>query len=171
MVQGLLPVVTVHVIRMLVDQLVEAVGAGGSWQTVRPTLVLVALMAAILLVTELLSGATRWVRTAQSELLEDHIVGRIHDKSTTVDLAFYELPEYYDHLHRARSEASYRPLAMLESMGNLLQSGITLLGMVAVLIPFGLWLPGGAAGQHPARFLRRAALRPPGTSVAAGKDC
>ena len=43
-VQGLLPVVTVHVIRMLVDQLVEAVGAGGSWQTVRPTLVLVALM-------------------------------------------------------------------------------------------------------------------------------
>ena len=91
--------------------------------------------------TELLSGATRWVRTAQSELLEDHIVGRIHDKSTTVDLAFYELPEYYDHLHRARSEASYRPLAMLESMGNLLQSSITLLGMVAVLIPFGLWLP------------------------------
>ena len=91
--------------------------------------------------TELLSGATRWVRTAQSELLEDHIVGRIHDKSTTVDLAFYELPEYYDHLHRARSEASYRPLAMLESMANLLQSSITLLGMVAVLIPFGLWLP------------------------------
>ena len=139
--QGLLPVVTVHLIRMLVDQLVEAVGAGGSWQTVRPTLVLVALMAAILLVTELLSGVTRWVRTAQSELLEDHIVGRIHDKSTAVDLAFYELPEYYDHLHRAHSEASYRPFAMLESMGNLLQSGITLLGMVAVLIPFGLWLP------------------------------
>ena len=57
------------------------------------------------------------------------------------DLAFYELPEFYDHLHRARDEAGYRPLVLFESLGTLLQNGITLLAMGALLIPYGFWLP------------------------------
>jgi ATP-binding cassette subfamily B protein len=65
----------------------------------------------------------------------------IHHKATQVDLAFYETPEYFDHLHRARMEARYRPVKLLESMGALLQSGITLVAMLAVLVPFGVWLP------------------------------
>jgi ATP-binding cassette subfamily B protein len=56
-------------------------------------------------------------------------------------LAFYELPEYYDHLHRARVEASYRPVVLLDSLGSLLQNAMTLIAMGAILIPFGPWLP------------------------------
>ena len=107
----------------------------------QPTLILVALMAGVLLANELLNSATGWIRTAQSELVKDHISSLIHKKSVAVDLAFYETPEYYDHLHRARAEAQYRPLALLENAGNLVKNSITLLAMAAVLIPLGLWLP------------------------------
>jgi ATP-binding cassette subfamily B protein len=58
----------------------------------------------------------------------------IHAQSTRVDLAFYESPEYHDHLHRARAEATYRPVALLENGGNLVQNGITLAAMAAVLL-------------------------------------
>src|ERR1035437_3596268 len=34
----------------------------------------------------------------------------IHRQSIAVDLAFYDNAEYYDHLHRAQSEAGYRPV-------------------------------------------------------------
>ncbi|MDA2930255.1 ABC transporter ATP-binding protein/permease [Acidobacteria bacterium AH-259-O06] len=141
LLQGLLPVAIVYLTRWLVDGLVEAVAAGGSWESVRPTLILVALMAAVMLANELLSSATGWVRAAQAELLRDHINRLIHEKSVAVDLAFYESPEYYDHLHRARAEAQFRPLALLENAGSLTQNSITLVAMAAVLIPFGLWLP------------------------------
>ena len=139
--QGLLPVVTVYLTRAVVDSLVVALRADGSWATVRPTLVLVALMAGIMLLTELLRSITGWIRTAQSELVKDHISALIHQKCIAADLAFYETPEYYDHLHRASQEAKYRPVALIESIGNLLQNGITLVAMAVVLIPFGLWLP------------------------------
>ena len=141
LVQGLLPVAIVYLTRWLVDGLVAAVDAGGSWESVRPTLILVALMAAVMLANELLKSVTGWVRTAQSQLVRDHISTLIHEKSVSVDLAFYESPEYYDHLHRARAEANFRPLALLENAGALGRNSITLLAMAAVLIPLGLWLP------------------------------
>ena len=141
LLQGVLPVGIVYLTRWLVDGLVAAVEAGGSWESVQPTLILVAMMAGVMLANELLSSATGWIRTAQSELVKDHISNLIHEKSVAVDLAFYESPEYYDHLHRARAEAQYRPLALLENAGNLVKNCITLLAMAAVLIPLGLWLP------------------------------
>ena len=141
LLQGVLPVGIVYLTRWLVDGLVAAVEAGGSWESVQPTLILVALMAGFMLANELLSSATGWIRTAQSELVKDHISHLIHEKSVAVDLAFYESPEYYDHLPRARAEAQYRPLALLENAGNLVKNSITLLAMAAVLIPLGLWLP------------------------------
>ena len=91
-------------------------------------------MAGIMVLTEILSSAARWVRTAQSELLQDHISSLIHQKSVAVDMAFYESPDYYDHLHRARIEGNYRPQALLDGIGSLLQNGLTLAAMLIVLL-------------------------------------
>jgi len=140
-VQGLLPVATVYLTRSLVDGLVAVMGAGDSWETLRPVMILVALLAGIMLLTELLRSFTNWIRTAQAELVKDHIIAIIHDKSVAVDLSFYESSDYYDRLHRARIDASYRPLTLLEGIGGMLQNGITLVAMAAVLIPYGPWLP------------------------------
>lgn len=140
-VQGLLPVATVYLTRFLVNYLVAAVRAGGTWHATQPALIVVALLAGAMLLTEILTGATGWIRTAQSELVQDHITSLIHQKSVAADLAFYETPDFYDHLHRARSQAGYRPIALLGNMGNLLQNGVTLVGMAAVLLPYGFWLP------------------------------
>lgn len=138
--QGLLPAFTVYLTRLLVDSLVAALGTSAT-RNVGPTLVLVALMAGILLLSEFLRSATNWVRIAQSELVQDHISALIHRQSIAADLAFYELPDYYDHLHRARVHASHRPIALLESIGSLLQNSITLVAMAVVLIPYSPWLP------------------------------
>jgi hypothetical protein len=41
--------------------------------------------------------------------LQNHIADLIHQQSIALDYAFYELAEYYDRLHRARSEAGLSP--------------------------------------------------------------
>src|SRR5687768_2951900 len=56
-VQGLLPVATVYLTRSVVDSLVAALGAGGSWESIRPILLLVALMGGIMLMIDLLGSA------------------------------------------------------------------------------------------------------------------
>ena len=79
--------------------------------------------------------------TAQSDLIQDHITALIHDKSIAADLAFYESSDFYDHLHRAQAESGHRPAALLETLGSLLQNGITLAAMLAVLKADGLYVP------------------------------
>jgi ATP-binding cassette subfamily B protein len=136
-VQGLLPAAIVYLTKLVVDGLVRA---HESPPAMRSVLLLVLLLGGVLLLMEIVRNAISWVRTVQAELLQDHITALIHEKSVTVDLAFYELADYYDHLHRARTEARYRPVALLGNLGALLQNSITLIAMGAILIPLGPWL-------------------------------
>lgn len=110
-VQGLLPAATVYLTRLLVDSLVAVLDAGASWENVRPTLFLAALMAGVMLLMQVLQSAMEWLRTAQAELIRDHLGALVHKKSTTVDLAFFESPEYHDRLYRARNDLNSRPLS------------------------------------------------------------
>jgi ATP-binding cassette, subfamily B, bacterial len=139
--QGLLPIATVYLVRSLVNLLVVAVRSRGVWQDLRPALAVAAVLALVMLLAEVLSGISRWLRSAQSQRVQDHITNLIHEKSRVVDLAFYETPEFFDHLHRARSEGRHRPIALLESLGSLFQNGVTLAGMAVVLLPYGAWMP------------------------------
>ena len=140
-VQGALPVASVQLTRSLVDALVLAVRTGPSWEAGRPAMIFLALMVGVLLVTELLKGLIEWVNTCQSELVQDHISGLVHDKTMALDLAYYDSPEYHDRLERVRSDAGGRSLAVLENSGGLLQNGITLVAMAGVLLPYGWWIP------------------------------
>lgn len=139
--QGLLPIATVYLTRAIVNSLVAAVRSGGQWSTLRPVIVVALSMGAVVLATQLLHGLTTWVRTAQSEMVRDHLAGLIQRKSLEVDLAFYDSSDFYDNLHRARVEATYRPIELLEGLGSLLQGGITVSAILAILIPFGPLLP------------------------------
>jgi ATP-binding cassette, subfamily B, bacterial len=138
---GMLPIAIVYLTRSLVDGLLSAVRSATPLESGRHAFLLMILMAGLLLVGEIGRVASTWVRTAQAELVQDHISGLIQAKSAGVDLAFYDNADFYDRLHRARDEAGYRPTALLESMGGLAQNGITLFSMMAVLLPFGAWLP------------------------------
>ena len=135
-VQGIVPAAIVYLTKLVVDGVVVALSNGSS----RPVLSLLLLLGGVLLLMEIVRNAINWVRTVQAELLQDHITSLIHEKSVSVDLAFYELSDYYDHLHRARAEARYRPVALLGNLGALLQNTITLVAMGAILIPLGPWL-------------------------------
>jgi ATP-binding cassette subfamily B protein len=131
LIQGFLPAAIVYLTRPIVNGIVQ----GG------PILVPAALLAAALLLAEVLRGVTHWISTVQAALVQDHVTSLIQDKSIQADLAFYESPDFYDHLHRARAEAGYRPIALLESLGNLLRNSITLIAMLIVISAFGIWLP------------------------------
>ncbi len=140
-IQGLLPVVTVYLTRALVDSLVAALQAPPAWSSFQTVLPYVIVMAGVLLLAELLSYSAGFVRDVQTELVKDHLSGLIHRQSVAVDLAFYDRPDYYDRLHRAQYHALDRPLTLLENFGGVFQNTLTLLAMVAVLIPYGIWLP------------------------------
>jgi ATP-binding cassette, subfamily B, bacterial len=140
-IEGSLPAALVFLSRSLIDSLAAAVGSGWSWESIEPVALPAVLMAALVGLKELAQAISGWVRTAQAELVRDHLSALVHQKSIEVDLAYYESPQYHDQLERARSELSSCPLALLENVGSLLQDSITLLAMAMLLVPYGAWLP------------------------------
>ncbi|NMF83054.1 ABC transporter ATP-binding protein [Nodosilinea sp. P-1105] len=140
-IQGLLPAITIFLSRSLVDGLVNATGQGLSAEALYPVLIPGAAMVAVLLASELLNGVSTWVRTSQSELVQDFISGLVHQQSIAIDFACYESPEYSDRLERAREGASQQSLSLLENLGSLLQNAITLGAIATLLLTYGPWLP------------------------------
>jgi len=139
--QGVLPVVSVQLTRRVVNELVRAVAARGTEGTLLPLAWAAAALGAVMLLTELLRLAAAWVRVVQSERFWDHIQNKVHEKAVALDLAFYDSPEFHDRLHRVSLEAGTRPLALLENLGGVLQSAISLVAMGIVLARYGLWFP------------------------------
>ena len=141
LVQALLPVALVYLTKLLVDDLTAVVrGGAGLAQAQRP-LLLAAALAGVLVLTEALHAAGRWLRAAQAEVVKDHLAALVHDKAVAVDLAYYESAAYFDQLHLIRYDIYHRPVALVENVGSLLQNAITLAAMLVVLVRFGVWVP------------------------------
>ncbi|MBN1382103.1 MAG: ABC transporter ATP-binding protein [Deltaproteobacteria bacterium] len=141
LIQGLLPVASVYLTKIIVDGVADLIRTGGGIPALLRLLPAVAAMASVLIGMEVFQSISRWLRTAQSEQVQDYIHTRIHEQAMRLDLSFYDSPDYYDQLHRARIDALNRPAALIENTGALLQSLVTLLAMAGVLLTFGVWIP------------------------------
>ena len=132
--QGLIPAAQALLLRTLVNRLVSS----HEWSSIAPP----ALGIAILwIVAQLLSSALSWVRVVQAERVQDEVHQLIHRQALRLDLSFYDHPESYDQLHRARVDAISQPLALLESLGSVVQNGLGFLALAAILWTYAGWLP------------------------------
>ncbi len=141
LLQGFIPVGLVYLTRFLIDALVQASQQGWSQESLQPLMLPGGLFAGLTILTTLLQAAATWVRTAQSELLQDYVSNLIHQKSIEIDYGCYESSEYNDKLTRAREGASGRSLALLESAGGLVQGSLSLFAIAFLLVSYGLVIP------------------------------
>ena len=139
--QGSLPALGVYLTRVMVDSLLAAVGAQGDWAAIQPALILVGLIALLRALTIALSSITNWVNVNQSELIQDHIVLRIHRQAAFLDMTFYETMEFYNLLLLARRDAAQQPLSLVQNLGKFVQNSITLIAIIAIILPYGIWIP------------------------------
>ncbi|MGA2263110.1 MAG: hypothetical protein ABSH28_16965 [Acidobacteriota bacterium] len=120
--QGLLPAGLIYLTRITIDCLATALTSRERASVFAPLWLPDALIALISVLGLFLSSLLNWVRTAQAELVYDHVQSMIHDQALALDLEFYENINFYDLLHRARVDAHAQPIALLESLGSLVQN-------------------------------------------------
>lgn len=139
--QGLIPAAQVYLTRMTVDFLaadISSANASAALTRAWPPMVMIGLL---WIFSQLVASLTRWVRTAQAELVQDSIHSLIHDKALELDVAFYENSESYDLLHRAKVDALSQPIALLESIGVVIQNSVTLVALAGMIAMYAWWLP------------------------------
>ncbi len=139
--QGIIPAAQIYLTRVTVNHLSGALAGQTPADAVARAWPPVAMIALLWLAGQVAASLNAWVRTAQAELVQDRIHSLIHRQALALDVAFYDNPESYDLLHRARVDALSQPIALLESMGTLLQNGVTLVVLAVMLTGYAWWLP------------------------------
>jgi ATP-binding cassette subfamily B protein len=140
LIQGLLPLVSLYLIKLIVDGVTAGLVAPDKSDAIQRVIWLIVIAAAVALFAAGCRSLTEIVKEAQTQVVTDHVADVIHGKSVAVDLEYYEDPKYYDTLHRAQQEATYRPASIMGSLMQLGQSGISLVALAGLLFAFHWWI-------------------------------
>jgi ATP-binding cassette subfamily B protein len=139
LIQGLLPLVSLYLMKLIVDAVTAGLVAPDKSAALSKVILLITIAAAVALFAACCRSLTEIVKEAQTQVVTDHVADVIHGKSVAVDLEYYEDPKYYDTLHRAQQEATYRPNRIMNSLMQLGQSGISLVALAGLLVLFRWW--------------------------------
>src|SRR5487761_1678197 len=107
---------------------------GPSFTTVNMIIVIAVLQLALFAITALLGT----IRNITQQLLQNSVAMRIQlmvmEKAASLDLSFYEDPASYDLLRRAQTDSINRPVLMISTAFGLLQTMLTFITKIALLI-------------------------------------
>jgi ATP-binding cassette subfamily B protein len=138
--QGFVPAALAFLTRLTVRRLTVALSSR-SVADFAPLWIPVGLIAFLGLLTLVLSSVVNWVRSHQAELVQNHVQKLIQAQALALDLEFYERSESYDLLFRSRVDAFAQPIVLLESLGNILQNGLSIAALTVLLAAYSPWLP------------------------------
>jgi ATP-binding cassette subfamily B protein len=150
-VAGLLPTASAYVAKLLMDAVVEAIGAHGAPVVPRTPLDLpgplpdpvltpsqkIVAVAAIQFGVLAFNALSNALANTSRQMLQERVTRTIRvqimEHANRLDLAFFEGSTSYDLLRQAREEAPMRPVSMINGAFGLVQTSITFGTMVALL--------------------------------------
>jgi ATP-binding cassette subfamily B protein len=100
----------------------------------------IGLQLAVLLFNNLLSTLSNIVQQLLQEKVSNRVQLLILEKSNTLDLAFFENPEFYDKMRQAADQSSYQPVTMISQTFGLFQTTVTMFSMIFLLLQLSWWL-------------------------------
>ena len=141
-IQGILPVISIYLGKLIIDTVAASLTTADKTAAFNNVIFFVILAAVVTLLTNLANSLAQLVTSAHSQRVTDYMQGIIQAKSIEADLEYYENPVYYDVLQRAQQEAPYRPPQILNRLAQVGQNGISLIGMIALLLSLHWGIPG-----------------------------
>ncbi len=138
-IEGLLPTVSAFVLAELLNQLALAVT--GELQSFTPVLNLLIINAVILILKSAVTQVYNIFIRISGELVSNHIKEIILNKSKSIDIGCYDLPDFHAQLENANREAGHRPVEILRSSFTALSTVIGMLSFIVVLTTVSWWAP------------------------------
>ncbi|HEU5319059.1 MAG TPA: ABC transporter ATP-binding protein, partial [Chloroflexota bacterium] len=139
--QGLLPTATVWLNKLVVDQVVAAVTSGGDPAALQRIFWLVAFQFLLGAAGIGLNHVSGFVQQALSDLVSHDLSVRVFAKANTLDLSYFETPEFYDRLRNAQRLGSQPVQLVTGGLLGLVRQTITFATMVTLLFRFHPLLP------------------------------
>ncbi|MBI4424086.1 MAG: ABC transporter ATP-binding protein, partial [Elusimicrobia bacterium] len=156
LVGSALPVSQAWVTKLIIDGVVSALQ-----RRTAPEQAFVEILPYLLLELALLTaGAVNGqVRTLVEKLINHrlgHLINtRIVRKALSLEMRYFEDPDFYDRMQKARKQSEWRAMGVVHAAFLIVQNALTLLSFIAVLLSFNAWVAVGLlAAAIPAFVVR-----------------
>lgn len=130
--QSLLPLATVYLLKLLIDAVTEA--AQSSSPDLYPVIFLVVITGLVFLLHTVSDTYKVYVNERLKQQFTDFIFAKIHDTTTEIEVSYFEDDAYYNLFSRALQNADNKPIQVVQSTFNMLQYGIAIVTLGALLI-------------------------------------
>lgn len=137
---ALLPATQAWVGKLIVDGVVASIQKGNDPDQVRTVFYYLILELILFLLSTGINHSRRLIQQLIQLQLANQIRSEIIRKALTLDLAFFEHPDFYDRLQNARREGGYKPVELINDTFQIVQSMITLISFAALMLRFSPWL-------------------------------
>jgi ATP-binding cassette subfamily B protein len=135
-VQGLAPTANLLIMSALLDTLVQGMGTN---RTERFVALLLAL-AGVNLLGQLLGYVESIVQNLYEMRVSNHVQLLVTEKASSLDLAFFESPEFFNQYRNATEQASFQPVAVITQMLSLVASVTSLGSALIILLTWQWWI-------------------------------
>ena len=135
-IQGVIPLAVLYIIKLIVDVIASSIQTEGSAADFSRVVYYILAAFAVMVLQVAVQQLATYTEEVQATLVSNHVMNLIHNKSISLDLSYYENPEYFDTLHRAQHEGPYRPISIVKGLTSILQNGVSLIAMVSLLFIF-----------------------------------
>ena len=137
---ALLPASQAWVGKLIVDGVVASIQSGHKPEQTKTVFIYLILELGLFLLGTAFNHARRLIQQLIQLQLANRIRVEIIRKALTLDLAFFEHPEFYDRLQNARREGGYKPVELINDTFQIVQHTITLISFAVLLLRFSPWL-------------------------------
>ncbi len=103
-------------------------------------LFLFGLMGALAILTMAITHLSGTIQGLYQTKVTNHVQGLIARKAASLDLAFFENPDFHNKMHNAANEAATRPLSIVQQLMDVVASLTTIIGLGAVVFLWHSWL-------------------------------
>jgi len=128
---GVIPVVGAYIGAALLNALVK--GITGEIDSFSIIMGLLILQFSYIFVNNLIHSVYNMVIRISGELVTNHIKVKIIHKAKTIDLACFDLPEFYEKFENASREAGNRPIGILNSTFGIISTIISMVSFIVIL--------------------------------------
>ena len=136
---GVMPVLGAYITRELTNSMVSAYNisvAGEALNTqeaIKAIVILLVFQFVYLFALRLISSINISVTRISGELVVNHIKVKILNKAKDIDVARFDLPEFYEKLENASREADRRPIQIMDAVFNIISTLISMISFITIL--------------------------------------
>ena len=137
-VSGVMPVIGAFIAAEIINALVDAVSGNTEFSRI---VFLLVFQFVYLFINSLIGMIYSIIMRIAGELVTNHIKVKIINKAKTIDLASFDMPDFYEKLENASREAGMRPLNILTSMFGIISTIISMVSFIIVLAKVNAFAP------------------------------